>query len=112
MKNKNEAYEKLVEMSRNDNYATENLLDFSYHQKCYKFVGIDLSRQANTNIPQLINFTGTLEEDDGAAMIFIAEKQQKVILNISLDWLIDCIRIIQTINYQKNTKFIEWNKWF
>ena len=70
MKNKNEAYEKLVEMSRNDNYATENLLDFSYHQKCYKFVGIDLSRQANTNIPQQINFTGTLEEDDGATVFY------------------------------------------
>ena len=70
MKNKNEAYEKLVEMSRNDNYATENLLDFSYHQKCYKFVGIDLSRQANTNIPQQINFTGTLEEEDGATVFY------------------------------------------
>ena len=70
MKNKNEAYEKLAEMSRNDNYATENLLDFSYHQKCYKFVGIDLSRQANTNIPQQINFTGTLEEDDGATVFY------------------------------------------
>ena len=70
MKNKNEAYEKLVEMSRNDNNATENLLDFSYHQKCYKFVGIDLSRQANTNIPQQINFTGTLEEEDGATVFY------------------------------------------
>ena len=70
MKNKNEAYEKLVEMSRNDNYATENLLDFSYHQKCYKFVGIDLSRQANTNIPQQISFTGTLEEEDGATVFY------------------------------------------
>ena len=28
VKNKQEAYEKLVEMSRNNNYTTENLLDF------------------------------------------------------------------------------------
>ena len=29
------------------------------------------------NIPQKINFTGKLEEDDGATMFFIAERQQK-----------------------------------
>ena len=28
-------------------------------------------------IPQQINFVGKLEEDDGATMFFIAEKQQK-----------------------------------
>ena len=49
---------------------------------------IDLSRQTNTNISLKINFTGGLEEDDGATMSFIAEKQQKTILNFSLDSLI------------------------
>ena len=112
VKTKQEVYEKFIEISINYDYITKNLLNYLYHQKYCKLIGIDLSRQGNMSIPQQINFTGTLEEDDGAAMIFIAEKQQKVILNISLDWLIDCIRIIQTINYQKNTKFIEWNKWF
>ena len=29
---KQEAYEKLVEMSRNDDYTTGNLFDFLYHQ--------------------------------------------------------------------------------
>ena len=32
VKNKLEAYEKLTEMSRNDDYTTGNLLDFSYRQ--------------------------------------------------------------------------------
>ena len=32
VKSKQETYEKLVEMSRNDNYTTGNLLDFSYYQ--------------------------------------------------------------------------------
>ena len=40
------------------------------------------------NITEQINFTGKLEEDDGAAMFFIAEKKQKTILNFSLDSLI------------------------
>ena len=58
VKNKQEAYEKLIEMPRNDDYTTGNLLDFSYHQYHYELIGIDLSRQTNTNIPQQINFTG------------------------------------------------------
>ena len=32
VKNKQEAYEKLIEMTRNNNYTTGNLLYFSYHQ--------------------------------------------------------------------------------
>ena len=40
------------------------------------------------NIPQQINFTGKLGEVDGVTMFFIAEKQQKTILNFSLDSLI------------------------
>ena len=45
-------------MSRNDDYTTGNLLDYLYHQNYYKLIGIDLSRQKNTNIRQQINFTG------------------------------------------------------
>ena len=75
-------------MSRNDDYATGNLLDYLYHQKYYKLIGIDLLRQTNTSIPQQINFTGKIEEDDGATMFFISEKQQKKILNFSVDSLI------------------------
>ena len=41
MKNKQETHEKLVEMSRNNYYTTENLLDFSDHQLYYKFIGTD-----------------------------------------------------------------------
>ena len=75
-------------MSQNDDYTIENLLDYLHHQKYYKINRIDLSRQTNTNIPQQINFLGKLEEDDGATMFFIAEKQQKTILKFSLDSLI------------------------
>ena len=58
-----------------------------YHQNYYKFIDIDLSRQTNTKIPQQINFVGKLEKDDGATMIFVAEKQQKTLLKPSLDLL-------------------------
>ena len=110
VKNKQEAYEKLVEMSRNDIYTIGYLLDFSYHQYHYKLIGIDLSRHTKTNIPQQINFVGKLEEDDGTEMFFIAEKQQKTVLNISLDSLI----VTEQYNdgTSKNIKFVEWSKWF
>ena len=88
VKKKKEAYEKLIEMLNNDDYITGKLLDYLYYQKYYKLTGIDLSRQTNTNISQQINFIGKLEEDNGATMFFIAEKQQKTILNFSLDSLI------------------------
>ena len=48
----------------------EALLNCLIHQKRYKLVGIDLSRQANISIPQQIKFIGKLENDDGAAMFF------------------------------------------
>ena len=47
-----EAYEKRVKISRNDDYTTGNVLDCLYHQNYYRLIGIDLSRQTNTNIPQ------------------------------------------------------------
>ena len=70
----------------------------------YKLIGIDLSRQANTNIPQQINFTRELEKDDGGTMFFIPEKHKKKrILNFSL------LTVTEKYNNRtsKNIKFIE-----
>ena len=39
VRNKLEAYEKLVEISRNNDYTTRNVLDYSYNQNYYKFNG-------------------------------------------------------------------------
>ena len=88
VKIKQEAYKKLTEMSRNGDYTAGNLSDFSYHPNYYKFIGIDLSWQTYTSIPEQSNFVGKLEKYHDAAMLFIAEKQQKTILNFSLDELI------------------------
>ena len=45
VKNKQEPYEKRIGMWKNDDYTTGNLLDYLYHQKYYKVIGKDLSRQ-------------------------------------------------------------------
>ena len=47
---------KKQEMSRNNDYTTESLLDYLYHQRYYKLVGIDLSRQTNTSIHNKLIF--------------------------------------------------------
>ena len=38
IKNKQESYEKLIEMSRNNDYAIGNLINCFYHQKCYRLI--------------------------------------------------------------------------
>ena len=44
---------------------------YLYHQNHYKLIGIYLSRQTNTSIPQQINLTEKLQEDDSATMFFM-----------------------------------------
>lgn len=50
-------------------------------------IDIVLSRQRNTTFFQQIKFMGELEEDNGATIIFISEKQRKMIRNYFLDLL-------------------------
>ena len=41
IKNKVEGYEKIIEMSRSNDYTTGNLLDYEYFSKHYKLIEID-----------------------------------------------------------------------
>ena len=43
--NKEETYEKIIEMSKNSNCTTGNLLDYNYFKEHYKLIAIDLSKQ-------------------------------------------------------------------
>ena len=45
IKTEEEAYEKIIDISRNNEYTTGNLLDYDYFKKCYKLIAIDLSKQ-------------------------------------------------------------------
>ena len=71
-------YEKLLEMSRNNDYTTGSLFDFLYHQSKYKIIVIDISWQTSTCIPQQINFVCKLEEDDGANIFLSLESNKKL----------------------------------
>ena len=85
IKSEEEAYEKIIDISRNNEYTTGNLLDYDYFKKYYKLIAIDLSKQQvlqeNKDLIQQINFIGKLEE---AANIFIIiEKKEDIILEFS-----------------------------
>ena len=85
IKTEEEAYEKIIDISRNNEYTTSNLLDYDYFKKYYKLIAIDLSKQQvlqeNEDLIQQINFIGRLEE---AANVFtIIEKKENAILEFS-----------------------------
>ena len=85
IKTEEEAYEKFIDISKNDEYTTGNLLDYDYFKECYKLIAIDLSKQQvlqeNEYLIQQINFVGRIEE---AANIFIIiEKKEQTILEFS-----------------------------
>ena len=60
VKNEEETYKKIIEMSNNNDYTTGNLLDFGYFIENYKLIAIDLSKQTKLKDPQQINFLENL----------------------------------------------------
>ena len=78
VKNKEEAYEAIIEIIKNNDYTTGNLLGYEYFKGHYELIGIDLSKKTeleNPDLKQQINFIGRLEED--ATMFFIIEKKEE-----------------------------------
>ena len=85
VQNKEEAYEKIFEISKTSDYTTGNLLDYEYFSKRYKLIAIDLSKQIeleNPNLREQINFIGKLE-DDRATMFSIIEKSEETTFEFS-----------------------------
>ena len=77
VKNKEEAYEKIIEISNNNDYTTGSLLDFAYFKENYTLIAIDLSKPTKLKDPQQINFIGKLEgQNNGVTMFFIIEKSK------------------------------------
>ena len=84
-KTEEEAYEKIIDISRNNEYTTGNLLDYDYFKKHYKLISIDLSKQQvlqeNEDLIQQINFIGRLEQ--AANVFIIIEKKENTTLEFS-----------------------------
>ena len=78
IKTEEEAYEKIIDISRNNEYTTGNLLDYDYFKKYYKLIAVDLSKQQvlqeNEDLIQQIKFIGRLTE--AANVFIIIEKKE------------------------------------
>ena len=78
IKNEEKAYDKIIDISRNNEYTTGNLLHYDYFKKYDKLIAIDLSKQQvlqeNEDLIQQINFIGRLEE---AANVFIIIEKKR-----------------------------------
>ena len=85
IKTEEEAYEKIIDISRNNEFTTGNLLDYDYFKKYYKLIAIDLSKQQvlqeNEDLIEQINFIGKLEE--AANVFIIIEKKENTVLEFS-----------------------------
>ena len=84
-KTEEEVYEKIIDISRKNEYTTGNLLDYDYFNKYYKLIAIDLSKQQvlqeNEDLIQQINFIGKLEE--ATNVFIIIKKKENTILEFS-----------------------------
>ena len=83
VKNEEETYEKIIDMSNNNDYTTGNLLDFAYFKENYKLIATDLSKKTKLKDPQQINFIGKLLKNTGATMFFIIEKSEETTFEFS-----------------------------
>ena len=65
IKTDEETYEQIIEIGRNNDYTTGNLLDYEHFSNHYKLIAIDLSKQIeseNLDLKQKINFIEKLEK--------------------------------------------------
>ena len=83
IKNEEEAYEIIIDMSNNNDNTTGNLLDVAYFKENYGLIAIDLSKRTKLKDPQQINFIGKLLINTGTTMFFIIKKSEETILNFS-----------------------------
>ena len=117
VKNEEGTYEKLMDMSDNNDCTTDNLLDFAYFKENYSLIAIDLSKQTKLKDPQQINFIWKLDKDNGATMFFIIEKSEETTFNFSensasIIYRTETQKIVNLLNSSdnENSKFAtkEW----
>ena len=90
-----ETYEKIMDMSNNNDYTTGNLLDFAYlKKKKNRLIAIDLSKQTKLKDLQQISFIGKLLNTRGATIFFIIKNFEQTTFNFSQS----SVTIIQIVN--------------
>ena len=79
IENGEERYEQIIEMGRNNDYKTGNLLDYEYFSKYYKLIAIDWNKQIeleNSDLKQQINFIGRQIKEQQCFSSLKSQKKQ------------------------------------
>ena len=85
IKHKEESYEQIIEMGRNNDYTTSNLLDYEYFLKHYRLIAIDLSKQIqleNSDLKQKLISLKDLKGMKEQQCFSLLENQKKQILTL------------------------------
>ena len=86
IKNKEQIYENIIEISKNNDYTTVNLLSCDQFSKHYQLIAITLTTKIeleNPDLKQQINFIAKLAQANGVPMFFIIEKSEETTFNFS-----------------------------
>ena len=80
VKNKKEAYEAIIEMSKSNDYLAGNLLDYEYFKEHYKLIARDLSTQVELENLDLKQQIKSLEGLKKMQQLFLLRKKKKLLL--------------------------------
>ena len=89
IKNDKVTYENIrnISIDQGDDYTTGCLLDYTYFNKYYKTIAIDLSRHqvldADPRVIQQINFTANLDREGNTRFYFILEEAKETVFEFS-----------------------------
>ena len=117
VKNKEETYEKVIEISKNSDYTTGSLLDYKYFKDHHKLIAVDLRKQSeleNSGIKQQINFIGRLNQK--ATMFFIIKKRRNY-YRFFTKFFSNCIKmesqkILNLLNNSDECQKFTTKKWY
>ena len=85
IKHKEESYEQIIEMGRNNDYTTSNLLDYEHFLKHYRLIAIDLSKQIeleNSDLKQKLISLKDLKGMKEQQYFSSLENQKKQVLTL------------------------------
>ena len=80
VKNVEEAYKKIIKMSKNNDYTAGNLLNFAYFKENYKLIATDLSKQTNLKDLNKLILSENSRHKTMEQQCFLSLKNQKKLL--------------------------------
>ena len=94
VKNEGEAYQKIVEISNNNDYTTDNLLDFAYSKENCRLIAIDSSKQTKLKDMQQFDFIGKLENQAHGATMFVIIKKSEFVTKFCHNHIMETQKIV------------------